>query len=172
MQVDIATHPSTSGSHADAYLFIQGKRQGAVKGEAASQGHKEEIQVSGWRWRMAQSGSHGSHAATGRRVYEALVVDKMVDRASTALMNAMASSEELKTVRLALRKAGTEEDDFFTIELERARVSSLEIQARADGALVETLQIAFSKVTVSYHVQAATGIRGGVTVFTDELSAE
>jgi len=157
------------GSSTDAYLLVQGKRQGAVKGESLVKGHLDEIQVIGWRWSMAQSGSHGSHSATGRRVYQALVIEKLVDRATTSLMNALASNEELKKVKLSLRKAGTDNDDFFSVELEGARVSALDIASRQDGSMFETLQIAFRKVEVTYHVQAATGIRGGASTFSDEL---
>ena len=159
---------STRGSDADAYLSVTGKRQGPLKGEALAPGHDGDIAVLAWRWGMAAAAAQGATKAAGRRIFGALHVDKLVDASSTKLLSAMASNEELRAVRLGLRKAGADED-FFTVELERARVSSVDLLSDADGGLFESVKFGFHKIVVTYHAQQVNGRRGAAMVFSDEL---
>jgi type VI secretion system secreted protein Hcp len=157
------------GSSADACLAVVGKKQGPLKGECRLPGHEDEITAIGWRWGVAAPTAPGSAQATGRRVYDQLEVHKHVDTASTRLLNALATNEELRSVVLSLRKAGTEEEDFFTITLERARVNASHLVCSPTGGLYETVSFAFSKVQVDYHPQQHTGQRGAASSFSDEL---
>lgn len=164
----MSKHSHDDGSGADAYLLIEGKKQGLVKGEAAAPGHAGEISVKSWHWGVASPTAHGTSQATGRRVYEVLRFDKHVDAASTKLMNALASNEELKKVSLGLRKAGSDED-FFTIVLAQARVIGCEIQSADNGALNETVSIAYQTIDITYHSQKESGDRGASTSFSDSF---
>ena len=157
------------GSSADAFLAVVGKKQGPLKGESETPGHEDEIGVIAWHWGVTAPTAPGSARATGRRVYEALRIDKYVDASSTRLINALASNEELRSVTLNLRKAGTEEEDFFTVKLERARVVGSEIRASPSGGLYETVTFAYQKIEINYHPQQRTGQRGAATSFSDEL---
>jgi type VI secretion system secreted protein Hcp len=159
------------GSGADVYLHVQTKRAGKVKGEAGSPGHVDDIVVSGWQWGLSASSAIGSTQATGRRSYTALTVVKGIDLATTALMSALATNDEVKEARLAMRRAGGEQEDYFVITLRGARVSSVQHQADADGNTVETVTLAFTEVEVEYRPQRATGLRGGSTTFSDNLPA-
>lgn len=163
---------STAGpvSSADVFLSVEGKRQGQIKGECRATGHVDEIDVISWQWGMSAPSAVGTTQATRRRVHEALIVTKHLDAASTRLMNALATNEELKSVLLSLRKAGTDKDDFFTVSLERGRVSSVHVESDPQGALHEVVQFAFQKIEVTYHTQLAGGGLGGAQVFQDELS--
>ena len=157
------------GSTADAYLAVVGRKQGPLKGEVVAPGHEDEIGVIAWHWGVTAPTAPGSARATGRRIYEALRIDKYVDASSTRLINALASNEELRSVTLNLRKAGTEEEDFFTIKLERARVVGSEIRSSPSGGLYETVTFAYQKIEINYHPQQRTGQRGAATSFSDEL---
>ncbi len=156
---------------ADAFLTIVGKKQGPLKGECREVGHVDDITVLSWQWGMSAPSAVGSTQATRRRVHEALVVTKHLDSASTRLMNALAVNEELKSVKLSLRKAGDHKDDFFTIELEAGRVSSLHVEADDGGGVHEVVKFAFQKIEVTYHPQLTAGGLGGGQVFQDELEA-
>ena len=159
---------SSLGSTADAFLAVAGKKQGPLKGECEIAGHEGEINVIAWRWGATAPTAPGSTRATGRRVYEALQIDKYVDAGSTRLINALASNEELRSVTLSLRKAGSDED-FFIIKLERARVAASHMQSSPSGGLYETVAFAYQKIEIEYHPQQRSGQRGAASSFSDEL---
>jgi type VI secretion system secreted protein Hcp len=160
---------STAASGADAYLTVVGKKQGPLKGESQTPGHKDDISVIAWAWGVTAPTAAGSTEATGRRIYDTLSVDKYVDASSTRLINALATNEELRSVKLNLRKAGSEEEDFFTITLEKARIVSSNLQSSPSGGLYETVAFAYLKIQIDYHPQQRTGQRGAANSFSDEL---
>ena len=157
------------GSIADACLAVVGKKQGPLKGECRVPGHEDEIIAIAWRWGVVAPTAPGSTQATGRRVYDHLEVDKHVDSSSTRLLNALATNEELRSVVLTLRKAGTEEEDFFKLTLEGARVTTSHLVSSPTGGLYETVSFAFLKVEIEYHPQQRTGQRGASSTFSDQL---
>ena len=158
------------GGTADVFLAIVGKKQGQIKGECHTVGHADEITVLTWQWGMSAPSAVGTAQATGRRVHEALVVTKHLDAASTRLMSALAVNEELKSVKLSLRKAGSK-DDFFTVELEVGRVASVHVESDGSGGVHEVVKFLFQKIEVTYHAQLGAGGLGGGQVFQDELTA-
>ena len=163
------TTASAGDGSADVFLAVVGKRQGQIKGECRAVGHVDEIAALTWQWGMSSPSAIGSTQATRRRVHEELVVTKHLDAASTRLMNALATNEELKSVKLSLRKVGASKDDFFTIELEAGRVSDLHVESDDSGGVLEIVKFAFQKIEVTYQPQLAAGGLGGSQVFQDEL---
>lgn len=162
-----AAHTSPSG--ADIFLHVQTKRAGKVKGEAVAHGHTDDIVVAGWHWGLSSGSAVGDTRATARRSYTALTVHKHIDQATTALMSALASNDEVKEAKLTMRRAGGAQEDYFLVTLKGARITSLQHDTGADGEARETLSIAFTEVEVEYRPQRASGGRGGSTVFNDSL---
>jgi type VI secretion system secreted protein Hcp len=160
--------PAGSGS-ADFFLHVQTKRAGKVKGEAVATGHQDDIVVSGWNWGITAGSALGDTQATARRSYSALTVIKGIDNASTALMSALATNDEVKEARLCLRRAGGEQEDYLTVTLKAARITSLQHRGTEDGGTQEVLTLAFTEVEVEYRPQKASGIRSGATTFQDKL---
>src|SRR6476659_7686172 len=119
--------PPTSPAGSDVFLRVQTKRAGRVKGEATAPDHENDIVVSAWNWGMSAGSAIGSGKATARRSYKHLTVFKAIDAASTSLMSALATNDEVKEARLAMRRAGEEQVDFFTITLGGARVALLDL---------------------------------------------
>lgn len=165
----LTSPPADTGGIADVFLAVVGKKQGPIKGECRSVGHVDDISVLTWQWGLSAPTAVGTTQATHRRVHEALVVTKHLDSASTRLMSALSVNEHLKSVKLSLRKAGLEKDDFFTIELEAARVASLHVESDGNGGVHEVVKFVFQKIQVTYQPQLAGGGRGGSQVFQDEL---
>jgi type VI secretion system secreted protein Hcp len=157
------------GGSADFFLHVQTKRAGKVKGESVSPGHTDDIIVSGWNWGITAGSALGDTQATARRSYSALTVVKSIDSASTALMSALATNDEVKEAKLALRRAGGDQEDYLTITLKGARITSLQHRGDDDGGTSEVVTIAFTEVEVEYRSQKATGVRGGAFTFTDSL---
>jgi type VI secretion system secreted protein Hcp len=153
----------------DVFLRVQTKRAGKVKGEATSPGHEEDIIVDRWQWGLTASSAIGNTQATARRSYSALTIHKRIDSSTTALMSALATNDEVKEAKLTMRKAGGDQQDYFTITLKAARISGVTHSTGNDGETTETVAIVFTKVEVEYKPQKSTGIKGGSMTFTDEL---
>lgn len=156
------------GAASDLYLFVQTKRAGKVAGEAVALGHEGEIQLQGWNWGMDAGSAIGSTQATGRRSYKALTVVKSIDAATTPLMAALATNDEVKEARLSMRKAGDGQSDYFVVTLNAARVVSIQQRVDADGLTAESVSFTFTKVRVEYFPQQGSGLRGGGKTFEDE----
>lgn len=162
-----AIAPASTG--ADVYLHVQTKRAGKVKGEATSAGHEDDIVLKGWTWGVSSTSALGSTQATGRRAYRGLTVIKQIDAATTALMSALATNDEVKEAKLTMRKAGAGQVDYFLITLEKARITSVDHVTDAAGNTVETVTLQFNKVAVEYRPQQSTGSRGASMTFEDEI---
>lgn len=163
------TGKSTAYGSGDIFLSVKTKRAGNVKGESAVPGHVDEIVISSWRWAVQASSSLGATAATGRRSYSGLTVVKAIDSASTALLSALATNDEVKESVLTMRKSGGEAVDYFFIKLKEARVTQIEHSTNEHGETGETVTFAFRKVEVEYRRQEGSGSRGASNVFTDEI---
>jgi type VI secretion system secreted protein Hcp len=160
---------AVEGGGADFFLHVQTKRAGKVKGESTSPGHADDIIVTGWAWGLQSGSALGDTQATARRSYSALTVHKQVDSATTALMSALVTNDEVKEAKLSLRRAGGEQEDYLVITLKAARITSLQHSGADDGSTRETLTIAFTEVEVQYRPQQSSGVRGGTFVFNDTL---
>ncbi|MGC3987163.1 MAG: type VI secretion system tube protein Hcp [Pseudorhodoferax sp.] len=153
----------------DLFLSVQTKRAGKVKGEVTTAGHEEEIQLLRWNWGVSANTAIGSTERTARRAYRQLVVTKGIDAASTALLSALATNDEIKEAVLTMRKAGGEALDYFTMTLESARVVAVDIEVGDDGRPVERVSIAFTKIGIAYQPQQSAGLGSGTFSFDDEV---
>lgn len=161
--------PSVAASHSDIFLSVQTKRAGKVRGEALNPGHEEDIVVKGWHWGVAATSALGSAQATSRRAYKGLTIIKQIDSATTALMAALATNDEVKEAKLTMRKAGAEQIDYFLVTLQKARISSVDHSTDDTGSTLETVTIQFNKVSVEYRPQKSAGGRGASMTFEDEI---
>jgi type VI secretion system secreted protein Hcp len=159
------------GGACDAFLHVTTKRAGKIRGESITPGHLLAIVVSGWHWGLTAGSAVGSNQATARRSYTAFTVTKSIDMATTPLMSALASNDEVKEAVLLLRRPGGLQDVFFTITLRQGRITGVEHQFDKTGAATETVTFTFTDVEVEYRPQLASGIRAGTFSFTDTIAA-
>jgi type VI secretion system secreted protein Hcp len=166
-----ATPPSNSAAStaSDVYLHVQTKRAGKIKGEVTVKEHEDDILVRSWSWGVSSGSAIGSGQATARRAYKHLAVVKAIDSASTSLMSALASNDEVKEARLAMRKSGDDQVDFFIIVLGGARVTAIDIDVDENGAPQERVEFAFTKIDVEYRRQESGGQSGASNSFSDEF---
>jgi len=160
--------PAPGATSSDIFLHVQTKRAGKVKGEATAPEHENDIVIAGWSWGLSSGSAIGSGKATARRTYKHLTVFKAIDSASTALMSALATNDEVKEAKLAMRKAGEEQVDFFSITLGGARVTALELTVDENGTPLERVEFAFTKVEVEYRRQEGSGQAGASSSFQDD----
>lgn len=161
--------PAAQTSASDIFLSVQTKRAGKVKGEALNPGHEEEIVVKGWHWGVSATSALGSTQTASRRAYKGLTIVKQIDSATTALMAALATNDEVKEAKLTMRKAGSEQMDYFLVTLQKARISSVDHSTDETGNTFETVTLQFNKVSVEYRPQKSAGSRGASMTFEDEI---
>jgi type VI secretion system secreted protein Hcp len=152
------------------FLSVSGSKSGAISGEAQDSEHKNEIEVLGWTWGMQGHRDISSNKPTGRSTIRELRIIKKVDKASTALMSALRSNEQIKAT-LTLRKTGKSPLEFLKISIENGAVNSLDVEAGDVGgssALIERVSFTFNKVTVEYTPQGHDGRALGTTTYTDQ----
>src|SRR5512146_2262339 len=90
----------------DMFLKIESARQGAIKGEAQDENHKDEIDVVNWSWGMEAKTALSGGGASPKATLSELSIVKQVDSASTGLMSAMRNNELISKAVLTVRKAG------------------------------------------------------------------
>jgi type VI secretion system secreted protein Hcp len=135
------------------------KMQG-VTGEAVDTEHKGEIEVVSWSWGMQAHASLAVGQATARATLSELQIVKKVDQSSPTLMNFLRNNKVVGQAQLVVRKAGKTPLEYFRIDLENVRVTSLKAES-SNTELVERVNLGFSKVKVSYTPQDSLGARGG-----------
>jgi type VI secretion system secreted protein Hcp len=155
----------------DMFLLVKGAKHGLIKGESSDQKHKEEIEVLRWSWGMQAKPTLGGGSASGKASINDLKIVKRVDRASTALMQALRTNEPIQQAVLTVRKAGEHPLEYLKITIEQGRVTGLVVEAGDLGggaALVEHLSFSFNKITVDYIPQGKDGQGLGGTTFEDQ----
>ena len=153
----------------DIFLYVKTKRAGKIKGEALAPDHADDIVVRAWAWGVSAASAIGSGQATARRAYKHLTVVKGIDSASTGLLSALATNDEVKEARLAMRKAGDAQVDYFAVVLGGARLAAIDIDVDDAGTPVERVQFSFTKVDVEYRRQESSGQAGASSLFSDEV---
>lgn len=159
-----------SGSgKSDIFLHLQTKRAGKLKGESKSAGHVDDIHVQSWAWGVSGGSAVGSLQAKARRSYTALTIFKTIDVATTAIMSALVTNDEVKEARLTMRKSGGDPLDYWTIKLAGARIDQVTHEVSASGEALERVDIVFTKVDVEYKQQDSTGSLLNNVSFVDEI---
>jgi len=166
-----ANNPAAGDSASDIYLHVQTKRAGKIKGECTVEGHDGDVQVLAWTWGASAGSAIGSTAATARRQYRHLVVTKGIDSASTGLLSALATNDEVKEATLTMNKAGGEALDYYRMTLKNARVVGVDVDVDGTGRPIERVSFAFTVVDIEYQRQDAAGQSAGAFSFTDEVLA-
>jgi len=161
----------------DMFMKIDGARAGPIKGDSTDLSHPDEIQVESWSWGMRGNASAsitaGSKSAGSNQIsVSELTFTKGVDSATTALMVALRSNEPIKKAVLSLRKAGgTNPVEYLKIVMEKAQIRSVDLQTSPDGmTVVETVSIAFQKISVEYQGQESKGGTRGTSMFETDIS--
>jgi type VI secretion system secreted protein Hcp len=155
----------------DMFLSVESQRAGAIKGESTEKGFENQILVSGWSWGMKVPAVLGGSSARGRRTLAELRIIKAVDTASTSLMSVMVTNDLIKKAVLTVRKAGGVQIGYFSMTLERARITAYDVGCEDGPELNEEISIAFEKIEISYHAQDEKGIKRGAHIFNDEVLA-
>ncbi len=143
-------------STADMFLKLQG-----VTGESADSVHKGEIEVVSWSWGIA--GQFDGFQAVSKARFRDLQITKRVDRASVTLWNYCRIHKVVDQGLLTVRKAGTTQLEYFTVQMKKVVVRSLDTHTH-ESEVIENVSLGFASVTVTYTPQGVTGAMGGGAV--------
>lgn len=157
----------------DIFLKVDG-----IKGEArdnvADNSHHGEIDVLAWSWGMTLKMNRGIGGPAKAPEVEQLLVTKYVDRASPALMTALAFARQIPTATLVCRKAGGDKPlEFLKIAMTDVLVTSVRPDGMgANDRFTEQVVLDFAKVNVSYQEQDDKGFsKGGAVDFDYNLKS-
>ena len=134
----------------DMFMKIDG-----IDGESTDAGHPDEIDVLKWSWGMSQSGaSHGGGGGSGKVSIQDMSITKATDSTTSFLMQDCCTGNNIGDVTLQMCRpisAGGAPLCYFTIEMEKVRISSMSIGGSSeDEVLTETLTFNFDKVNYTY----------------------
>lgn len=138
----------------DYILEIEG-----LKGESKDGKFKEAIDVESFSWGASNPTSfgYGGGGGTGKVSFQDIHFTKKVDKASPELFFRCANGEHLTKAQLHIRKAGTKQQEFYTLILETLAVSSFQSGGHGAGGLTESFSLGFAKLTFEYKEQSDTG---------------
>ena len=142
-----------------------------IEGESTDARHAKEIDVTAWSLGVTNSGTHsGGGGGAGRPSFTDLAVSKLLDKASPALMLAVATGRHLRSGRLTVTSGGPRPLEYLVVDLEDVRVTSSLLADAADpDRPTENVALAYGKIHVAYTQQSPTGGAGSVSQFTWDL---
>ena len=152
----------------DMFLKIDG-----IKGESTDAKHKDEIDIHSFTFGVHQTGasSGGGGSGAGKAHFDDIHITKAADLASPNLMLACATGKHIKEATITVRKAGGQQEDFYTIKLSDLIVSSVQNNGHGGDNPQESVSLNFSKIKFDYKPQKADGTLGGVSTATYDIKA-
>jgi len=150
-------------AHVDYFLKLEG-----IKGESTDDKHKDEIELESWSFGGTNAGAFasGGGGGSGKVALQDFNFVKKTDKASPNLFKACCTGEHIKTATLVCRKAGKEQQEFLTIILTSALVSSYQTGGSAGSDIIPMDQVSlnFGKIEYKYKEQKADGSLGGEVI--------
>lgn len=135
-----------------------------IKGESKKDGHAEEIDISSWNFGMSQSGTWHTGGGGGGGIVnmQDITLTKQIDSASCDLMARCCDGAHIPTGTLTVYKVGGTNLDYYTIDLEKIIVSSVQTTGTAGGDdVIETVSLNFAVVKIKYKKQGDDGSADG-----------
>jgi len=134
---------------------------GDIPGESIDDKHAGTIEIDSFSWGATNSGSasSGTGGGSGKVSFQDVHFTTSVSKASPLLMLACASGQPIKKAVLYVRKQGVDQQEFYTITMEDALISSYQSGGSATGGSIPTDQfsINFTVIKFEYKPQKADG---------------
>ncbi|MEI6758482.1 MAG: type VI secretion system tube protein Hcp [Chlorobium sp.] len=120
----------------NAYLRMEGQKQGPIKGSVTLKGREDSIMVIAFNHEVLSPRDIVSGLPTGMRQHKMLTITKEIDKATPLLMNALVTNEKLKKFELRFWRPSSSgapsgigmEKQFFTIQLINANVADIKME--------------------------------------------
>ncbi|UCE31925.1 MAG: type VI secretion system tube protein Hcp [Burkholderiales bacterium] len=160
----------------DITLEVVGEKQGEITGEG-KRASTAYIDLEGF----SLGGTvlmDGAGLPTKRRVYRPVAVSKATDVTSPRLWSAFANNEMLSVKLISRKQSGssTEGLQFYSIELGKARIVSIESMQSKSGVPIDEISFVFETVEITYDEQRGkgpgAGLGRGIVSFHDQWSEQ
>jgi type VI secretion system secreted protein Hcp len=139
----------------DYFLKVDG-----IPGESVDAKHVGEIDVLGFSWGVNQqtASSSGGGAASGRAIFEDLIVVARTSKASPLLWLACAAGQHIKTAVLTCRRTAVKvQSEFLKITLSDITITSYDVDGTDEEVPTDQVALGFGKVEMTYTSVDATG---------------
>ncbi len=132
-----------------------------IKGESKDRAHPGAIEIASFSWGAFNAGASavGGGAGVGKVVFQDFHFIKLTDTTSPLLFLACASGQHIKKATLFVRKAGTEQLEFYTIQMSDVVVESFQ-SSGADQLPNDNLSFVFAGIQLSVATVNADGVAG------------
>jgi len=141
---------------ADFLLMIDG-----IKGESRDEKHKDGIDVESFSWGETNAGAmaSGGGGGAGKVAFQDFHVSTRVNKASPLLFLACATGQHIKKAVLTVRKAGGDQQDYYTVTMTDVLVSSYQSggSSGSDTLPVDQFSLNFAAIKFEYKAQKADG---------------
>jgi len=169
-------------AHAEnIYCSFTGQKQGPIKGDRGLNGDATQIPVQALGQSIVSPRDPVSGLPTGRRQYQPLQLQKMLDAASPMLFNALATNENLTSVvctfyrrspaSAASQGSGvamqTSLKAYFRIKLTNANLAGLELTGTGTTAGAVFTGNEFEKITMTFQKIELTDLDSGTSASDD-----
>ncbi|MGE5277570.1 MAG: Hcp family type VI secretion system effector [Acidobacteriota bacterium] len=148
----------------DIFLDLKG-----VEGESKDSAHPKTIQLESFSFGCRLPRDEATLQPIGKRHHTPLLCVKHTDAATSRLLQALFTNRKIDKGQLIVRKAGPSQQEFLTVDLEDVYVSSFSVSAPSASLPMESFELVYGKITVTYKEQTALGILGGPITAQDDL---
>lgn len=160
----------------DMFLKLEG-----IKGESvdeATPSHKDEIDIISWSFGVSNPASFalGQGGQQSKPTFSDITITKFVDKATAAMLNAVATGKHFKSGQITCRKARGDNDklEYLVVKLTDVLVTGLHQSGSGHEQYVhENVSISCAKVEFTYQGQAdADGSPAGNFDFVYDLQKQ
>jgi len=155
----------------DIFLNLGDKITG--ESQDAAQGPKGDMDVLSWRWGASNAGSFhaGGGGGAGKANFNDILITRHVDKASPALLNALARGSHIPLAKILMRKAGEGQQKYLEIQMRKVLVTSISSGAFGhELRLVENITLNFAAIHFEYFVQNEKGVTASAGVFNWDIA--
>ncbi|MES2259288.1 MAG: type VI secretion system tube protein Hcp [Pseudomonadota bacterium] len=147
-----------------------------IKGETQDKAQKAagDIDILAWSWGASNSGSFhaGGGGGAGKANFQDISFTKYLDKASPAILSALAKGSHIPEAKLLVRKAGEGQQKYLEMTLTKVLVTSLSTGGSGgEDKLTENVTLNFAEVKFEYFLQNEKGVTASGGVFNWDIAA-
>jgi type VI secretion system secreted protein Hcp len=146
-----------------------------IKGETKDSAQKAagDIDLLAWSWGASNSGSFhtGGGGGAGKASFQDISFTKYLDKASPAILIALAKGSHIPAAKLLVRKAGEGQQKYLEITMTNVLVTSVSTGGSGgEDRLTENVTLNFAEVKFEYFLQNEKGVTASGGVFNWDIA--
>jgi len=141
-----------------------------IAGETQDSAQKAagDIDVLAWSWGASNAGSFhaGGGGGAGKANFQDISITKYLDKASPAILIALAKGSHIPTATLLVRKAGEGQQKYLEVTMNKVLVTSVSTGGSGgEDRLTENVTLNFAEMKLEYFLQNEKGVTASGGVF-------